>query len=338
MTTNKCNVSLLLAMLAVLGTGGSAAAQAPLGTRAAGMAGAFVGVADDASAVYWNPAGLATGAILSAVVNMGDELTAPDDPQTAAGERHTGTMVAFSLPPIGVAYYRHGAYGNGAATPAVVGQVDREEVGRSVQALMTSTLAVSLLHSVTPWLVVGVTPKAVWGSFATGTSRALRASAALDDAVDLDRRGSTEFDVDAGVMLAYAHLRVGVVGRNLSTAAFEADDGTEIELVRETRAGIAWGSGWPGNSFLVVSVDGDIESRPTPFGDRRDLAAGVETWWMGRRLGVRGGIRRSTIGEARGAVAAGVSAGITASMMIEAHVATGDRNERGWSVGARMGF
>ena len=32
-----------------------------VGTRAAGMAGAFVAVADDASAAYWNPAGFAAG-------------------------------------------------------------------------------------------------------------------------------------------------------------------------------------------------------------------------------------------------------------------------------------
>ena len=40
-----------------------AAAQSfgDVGTRAAGMGGAFVGVADDASAIYWNPGALATG-------------------------------------------------------------------------------------------------------------------------------------------------------------------------------------------------------------------------------------------------------------------------------------
>jgi hypothetical protein len=32
------------------------------------MAGAYVGVADDATAVYWNPAGVATGALVSVVI------------------------------------------------------------------------------------------------------------------------------------------------------------------------------------------------------------------------------------------------------------------------------
>ena len=40
-----------------------------VGTRALGMAGAFVAVADDATAAYWNPAGLAKGAVVSLVLD-----------------------------------------------------------------------------------------------------------------------------------------------------------------------------------------------------------------------------------------------------------------------------
>ena len=49
-----------------------------MGTRAAGMAGAFVGVADDASAAYWNPAGLAAGSYFSLVLDGGSERAAPE--------------------------------------------------------------------------------------------------------------------------------------------------------------------------------------------------------------------------------------------------------------------
>ena len=42
-----------------------------VGTRAQGMGGAFVAVADDATATWWNPAGLATGAYFSSVVELG---------------------------------------------------------------------------------------------------------------------------------------------------------------------------------------------------------------------------------------------------------------------------
>ena len=61
-----------------------------------------------------------------------------------------------------------------------------------------------------------------------------------------------------------------------------------------------------------MAVDADLVSRVTPFGDRRDVAVGVETWWMAQRLGVRGGVRRSTIGESRAAATAGVSAALKA--------------------------
>src|ERR1043166_1692648 len=41
---------------------------APVGVRAEGMGGAFVAVADDATAAWWNPAGLATGALFRAIL------------------------------------------------------------------------------------------------------------------------------------------------------------------------------------------------------------------------------------------------------------------------------
>jgi hypothetical protein len=139
-------------------------------------------------------------------------------------------------------------------------------------------------------------------------------------------------------MVAVNHIRLGLVGRNLTTPEFGEDPSDVIEVGREARAGVAFGSGWTGVSRLIVSVDGDILSRETPSGDRRDVAAGVETWWMQQRLGVRGGWRQSTIGETRAAFAAGISAGLTQGMLVEAHVVRGDAEERSWSIGARMTF
>ncbi len=333
-----CNAS-LCAVLALLGLPRNVHAQAPLGVRAQGMAGAFVGVADDASAVYWNPAGLATGAIVSFLVAVGDEATPEDGSQLDAGERHTGRMVAFSLPPVGLAYYRVGAYGTAAAVPAVTGLQSREEVRRSVQALTTSTLGVSLLQSLTDHIVVAATPKVVRGSAAEGFSSALGTNDALDAAAQLDGRSTTVFDVDVAVMFALEQLRAGLVARNLTTPVFDfGDNGGEVELSREVRAGLAWGSGWPGYSRLSVSVDGDLTARATPFGDRRDVAAGVETWWRNGTVAVRGGARRSTLGESRGAMTGGATYALRPGMFVEGHVAVGERSERGWGLGVRVGF
>jgi hypothetical protein len=304
------------------------------------MAGAFVGVADDASAVYWNPAGIATGTVLSAVVMFGQDEIIPDFPQTTPAERRTAWMTGFTLPPVGMAYYQLAAYGSGPVEPAGPEGSDREEVRRSVKALSTSVLGVSLLHSLSQYVVVGVTPKWMRGSAAVGVSSALDVEDALDAAADLDRHSDTAFDVDVGAMLAVSHIRLGVVARNLTTPEFELDPATGevLELDTEVRIGGAWGSSWPGKSNLVVSIDGDITSRPTPSGVRRDIAAGIETWWVGQRLGLRAGARRSTIGDGRGAFAAGVSAAVKSGTFVEAHVMEGRDDQRGWSIGMRFGF
>jgi hypothetical protein len=193
----------------------------------------------------------------------------------------------------------------------------------------------------TEHIVVGVTPKVVRGSAARGVTTDARAADALHSAAALEGVSSTKFDVDAGVMIAVRRFRLGLVARNLATPEFEVDGGDAlgaIELAREVRAGAAWGSTWPGHTRLIVAADADLAARVTPFGDRRDVAVGIETWWMAQRLGVRGGARRSTIGDSRAAITGGVSYAARPGMFVEGHVVRGASSERGWSLGARVGF
>ena len=306
----------LIAGLLVVISAQDAAAQGSVGTRASGMAGAFVAVADDATAVYWNPAGVATGSIVSVVLDAGRFESAQSRLQNIDSQQDTSAIVAMSATALGLAYYRLGTYGKLAADPAVIGAESREEVRRSVHALTTNTVGVSLVHSLSEHIVIGATPKL------------MRAE------------GRFAADVDAGVMAWANRFRFGLVARNLTTPEFGGDGARSgpIELRREVTAGAAWGSGWTGISRVIVSVDGDVIARAAPDGDRRDVAAGVETWWMSQRLGLRGGARRSTIGDARAAFAAGISAGLRPGMLLEAHVMRGHGNERSWSVGARMTF
>jgi len=309
MLSNSCNQSLLAVVLS-LAFVTQAEAQSSLGVRANGMGGAFVGVADDATAVYWNPAGLATGAIVSLNLELGGTKPAGATdwgPQTA--------LVAFSLPPLGLAYYRQGVYGVATPEAAATAVPSREEVRSSVHALTTSTVAVSLLQSVTEHIVVSATPKVVWGG------------------------DSVRPDIDASVMVAVNRFRLGLAARHLASPTFEPE-GTgngEVELERQARVGGGWGSGWPGYSRVVVAVDGDVTRRVTPSGERRDMAAGVETWWRERRFALRGGVRGSTVGEARTVASIGASA-LVAGFYVEGHVAQGQAEERSWSLGLRYSF
>ena len=309
MSPNKFNQS-LVGVLWFLACAAQAEAQSAPGVRANGMAGAFVGVADDATAVYWNPAGLATGAVVSLNLELGGLKPAKESERTL---KHA--LIAFSLPPLGLAYYRQGSFGVGAPEAVVTDAQSREEVRSSVHTFTTSTVAISLLQSLTEHIVVSATPKVVWGG------------------------DSMRPDVDASAMVAADRFRVGLVARHLAGPKFDLGDSRdgEVELERHVRLGGGWGSGWPGYSRVVVAVDGDVTERATPSGERREVAAGVETWWLARRLGVRGGVRGSTVGDSRAVVSAGASA-LVAGFYVEGFLAAGQAHERSWSLGLRYSF
>src|SRR3954454_20371338 len=75
-----------------------------VGARAAGMGGAFVAVADDASAAYWNPAGFAAGSYFSLVL---DRNSAELDPSSnGAATNQSGFLLALGMPALGISYYR----------------------------------------------------------------------------------------------------------------------------------------------------------------------------------------------------------------------------------------
>src|SRR4051812_47887995 len=81
-----------------------------VGIRAQGMGGAFVAVADDATASWWNPAGVATGAFFSSVLEF-DKLRQPDADRDASGQpqpawRGEVRTIAAAFPALALSYYR----------------------------------------------------------------------------------------------------------------------------------------------------------------------------------------------------------------------------------------
>jgi hypothetical protein len=162
-----------------------AQAEAPVGVRAAGMGGAFTAVADDASAAFWNPAGLASGSYFSLAVDAN------------ILDRRSGWLVALGTPPLGLSYYR----------TAIAG----EKNGRNT--LVAHHAGVSLVQSVGGRLALGTTLKVVRGiaaSPASGTAAAI---------------STNKFDADVGVMSTGAFGQLGLSIRNLLQPEFKAPGG-----------------------------------------------------------------------------------------------------------------
>lgn len=67
-----------------------------VGVRALGMSGAFTAVADDSTATWWNPAGLAAGSYFSAMLEYAH-------PEGGEGDGLRGISIAF--PALGLSYY-----------------------------------------------------------------------------------------------------------------------------------------------------------------------------------------------------------------------------------------
>jgi len=324
----------------------TARAQDGPGTRAAGMGGAFVAVADDASAVYWNPAGFATGPVFNVQVDYGEADLTPGDPSDpdAIGGRRSTRLIGLGVPPLGLGYYRLYSLHVVAPSPAAESSDGREDLRLPAVRLTSSHFGVALLQSIGGGVTLGTALKLVRGSLASGeVSAAGGWSDVFDRADDLDGDARTRADLDIGVMFDAGPVRLGLVARNLREPSFapdEADEDTEdaARLEREVRVGAAWGSRWPGISPLVVSVDADLTRVPDFDGERRDIAAGAETWLWRRRLGVRGGWRASTVGDARPVGTAGISIATRAGVFVDAHIARGRNDRRSWSLGARFTY
>ncbi len=315
----------------------TAAAQVAdsVGTRALGMAGAFVAVASDSSATWWNPAGLAAGPFLDltlarAEVERGDG---------TAAWRHRTAWFALATPPLGVSYYRFRITDIQPVSPTVATRADREDraAGVPVRSLSASHLGVTLVQTLIPGVHAGATLKYMRGTVHAGRGDAgIRATSDLLDAGEaLDEgTGAGRFDVDAGLLAVVGVLRIGARVRNVLQPAFEG-----MRLPRQARVGVAFDPEPATGIPLTVALDADLNAYPAASGLRRVVALGAERWFLGDRFGVRAGGRVNTVGARERSAAAGASVAVRPGLYVEGHaVRGGSADERGWGLAARVSF
>jgi hypothetical protein len=276
-----------------------------VGTRAQGMGGAFVAVADDATATWWNPAGLATGAFFNGIVERrsGQE----------GSDANWGASVA--LPSLGISYYRLSIPQSAdsiSTAPTSANRQDGRTGGVRPHPNVLNQFGVTLGQSLGDHFVVGSTISLVWADQARG-------------------------DVDVGAMARFGPARLAIVLKHLGAPDLTSS-GKPFEPDRQVRAGVAFMSEGRAGLSMTGAVDADLTKTSTVAGDERHLAGGVEVW-IHPRLGVRGGASVNTIGTVRPSFSAGGSVAFASGVYADGQITRGDDEMlRGWGLGLRVTF
>ena len=288
------------------------------------MGGAFVAVASDATATWWNPAGLAEGPLVDLAVAR----ASAEVPNGRRPWRQTTSWLALGIPPLGISYYRfhitdiRRSDSIGAEVPG------REEGGAEepVRSLAASQVGITFVQTLIPGIHAGTTLK-----YVRGTARQTTVSGEALSGNDTEGHA----DLDVGVLAVADALRFGVTVRNVRDLEFAGG----LRVPRQVRVGMAIDpedvSGLP----LVVALDVDLRRYDGVSGDRRVVAFGAEHWFRAKRFGVRAGGRLNTVGEQERSVTAGFSWAIRSGMYLDAHaVRGGTTDERGWGLAGRVSF
>ena len=328
------------AIFLVLALAASPVAAQPfeaVGERALGMGGAFVAVADDSSATWWNPAGLASGPFLDLAIARAVGSADAVLPASRSGV----WAVSLGTPPLGVSYYRLRITDIQARAATAEPDGDRKDraAGMGVRSLSVSQVGATVLHTITTGLSAGATVKYVSGTPRRRDIDATETPVGIPELLDIgddleggDGQGTV--DLDLGVLVTAGPLRAGAAARNLREPHFG-----DQKLPRQLRAGAAFDGAAAGTLPLLLSVDVDLGRYAAATGDRRVIAIGAEHWLRPRRVAVRGGARFNTVGQRDRTVAAGASVALRAALFVEGHAAYGsDAGESGWGLAARVSF
>jgi hypothetical protein len=298
-----------------------------VGERALGMAGAFVAVADDATAAHWNPAGLATGGPAGATVGWHRfQFGNPDTDPVPGPSRRSTRFTSLGTWPLGV------SYGTFRATRLVAGSAP----GQAVQAesLRVDHYGVTILQTVFPGVVVGSTLKFLRGDAVLGGVAGQTTGDALDEGAKLSADRRNAFDLDVGVMASSDLLRIGLTLKNVRSPSFGAVASNANTLPRQARLGIAV---LPADG-VTLAMDLDLNTVDLAGGLRRMGAVGGEAV-LGRRLAIRSGVRWSLRGPRDPVGAVGLSVAVRSSLWLDGHVARGRLDDdREFGVAMRAGF
>jgi hypothetical protein len=335
-------VALLCAALASVSAPASAQIAEAVGSRALGMGGAFVAVASDSSATWWNPAGLAAGPFVDVALGLG----VTEKPGGPPGRRDAVRWFTLATPPLGLSYYRlriTDIQPSAASTGA--GGANREDRGAGVpvRSLAAGQLGVTVLRTIFSGIHAGTTLK-----YVRGTVRGARESGALRPSELLDRGDALEggeaesrFDLDLGLLAVAGPIRLGGAVRNVLEPEFGGEVAGQpgMRLPRQIRVGGAFSSEDTTGVPLTVALDADLRAYPSSTGDRRVIALGAEHWVGSKRVGIRGGGRFNTTGARERSATAGVSVLVRSGTFVDAHaVRGGSSDDRGWGVAARISF
>jgi hypothetical protein len=293
-----------------------------VGERALGMAGAFVGVADDATAVFWNPAGLVGGGPAGMTIGWHRlQVGKSDDPVAAGGRRQQATLTSLGTWPIGLSY----------------GTINLSEVapgGTELKVFRANQYAVSFLQSVLPGLVLGSTVRLIRGAQETASvgGPTLGVALASDDSLATHRH--TAIDLDVAAMASAPRLRIGVILKNLRSPRFDGSISSSAPLPRQGRIGLAL---LP-HDGVTLAIDLDLNTVDLTGGLRQECAIGGETA-LGARLSVRSGVRWSLKGARQLTGTVGVSLKIRRALWLDGHYGQARHDEaREGGVALRAGF
>jgi hypothetical protein len=315
-----------------------------VGTRAQGMGGAFVAIADDATATWWNPAGVAGGAYANLVIDYG-QIQQPQSQRDATGQlvaawrtRPRGFALAF--PALGVSYYRLSLSEIQPNSPTETGGVSRQDQGTAsvrLRALVLDQFGATVGQSVGNHLVLASTLKLVRGSIVSAPAGS---DASLDAAQALGGSAETHADLDLGALATFGRVRAGVSVKNVRAPEFGAGD-DRMALGRQARAGFAvtGRSQTAAVQSFALAFDADLTKTMTVVGEERHVAGGIEAFTLKSHLGLRAGLSGNTIGAARVSPSVGASLGVRATMYLEGQLTGGgDQARHGWGLDLRLTF